>query len=43
MLRIGEYEIRKVREHFEVFRNGSFQFSADSVEEALEEIKSTEG
>lgn len=35
-----EYDIRCIRgEHYEVYRNGVFQFSADSKAEALREIE----
>lgn len=38
---MGEYEFRWVRgEHVEVFLNGKFQFSADSIKEAYEELES---
>lgn len=30
------YEFRQVREHIEVYLNGEFQFSADTMQEALE-------
>lgn len=33
------YEFRKVREHIEVFLNGEFQFSADTMSEARAEIR----
>lgn len=29
-----EFEIKNVDEHVEVFRNGQFMFSADTIEEA---------
>jgi hypothetical protein len=32
------YEFRHVRGHIEVFLNGIFQFSADTLSEAKEEI-----
>lgn len=32
------YEFRRVREHIEVFLNGEFQFSADTMSEAKAEI-----
>ena len=32
------YEFRYVRGHIEVFLNGEFQFSADNMKEAREEI-----
>lgn len=36
---MGDYEFRWVRgEHIEVFLNGVFQFSADSIQEALQEL-----
>jgi hypothetical protein len=31
---MSEFEIKNVDEHFEVFRNGQFMFSADTIEEA---------
>lgn len=34
----GDYELRHVRGHIEVFLNGRFQFSADTVSEARREI-----
>lgn len=33
-----KYEFRPVMEHIEVYINGTFQFSADSVGEAESEI-----
>lgn len=33
------YEFRRVREHIEVFRDGEFQFSADTMSEAKAEIR----
>lgn len=36
------YELRYVRGHIEVFLNGRFQFSADSVAEARREIDEEE-
>ena len=33
------YEIRNVKEHVEVFLDGEFQFSADTVQEAQHEIE----
>ena len=33
------YEFRKVREHIEVYLNGEFQFSADTISEANAELK----
>lgn len=36
---MGDYEFRRVRgEHIEVFLNGVFQFSADSIQEARQEL-----
>ena len=36
---MGDYEFRWVRgEHIEVFLNGVFQFSADSIQEACQEL-----
>lgn len=32
------YEFRRVREHIEVFLNGEFQFSADTMKEAEDEL-----
>lgn len=32
------YEFRDVKGHIEVFLNGIFQFSADSISEAEEEL-----
>jgi hypothetical protein len=38
-----EYDIRCIRgEHYEVYRNGIFLFSADSKPEALREIEELE-
>lgn len=34
-----ELEIRQVKEHYEVFLNGEFQFSADNIIEAAKEIE----
>lgn len=36
---IVDYEVRPVMDHYEVFLNGIFQFSADSWSEISEEIK----
>ena len=33
------YEFKRVRDHVEVFLNGEFQFSADSIEEAERELR----
>ncbi len=35
------YEFRSVRGHIEVFLNGVFQFSADTIAEAREEIENS--
>lgn len=35
------YEFRSVRGHIEVFLNGVFQFSADTIVEAREEIENS--
>lgn len=35
------YEFRMVRGHVEVFLDGVFQFSADTIAEAHEEIKNS--
>lgn len=32
------YEIRRVKDHIEVFLNGEFQFSADNMREVYEEL-----
>lgn len=41
---MGDYEFRWVRgEHIEVFLNGVFQFSADSIQEAHRELAEIEG
>lgn len=32
------YVIRKVMEHYEVYKDGQFQFSADSLQEIAEEM-----
>lgn len=32
------YEFREVRGHIEVFLHGTFQFSADTIEEARREL-----
>lgn len=37
------YEFRRVREHIEVFLNGEFQFSADSMSEAIAELEDVQG
>lgn len=34
----GNYEFRFVRGHIEVFLDGVFQFSADTIREAQEEL-----
>ena len=34
-----DYEFRNVRGHIEVFLHGVFQFSADTMAEAIEEIE----
>ena len=34
-----EPEIRQVKEHYEVFLNGEFQFSADNITEVEKEIE----
>lgn len=39
-MRYEDYEIRFVRGHIEVFLNGVFQFSADTVKEARDELNS---
>lgn len=36
------YEFRNVRGHIEVFLNGEFQFSADTMAEAYHELKEME-
>lgn len=36
------YDFKNVNGHIEVFKNGEFQFSADTMEEALDEIKECE-
>lgn len=36
------YEIRQVMEHFEVYKNGVFQFSADDLSEITKEIERLE-
>ena len=33
------YEFRYVRGHIEVYLNGKFQFSADTIKEAKEELQ----
>ena len=38
----NNYELRNVRGHYEVFCNGEFLFSADSVSEAKKEIEMEE-
>lgn len=35
----GDYELRSVCGHIEVFLDGSFQFSADTVKEATDELR----
>ena len=32
------YEIKRVHDHFEVFLNGEFLFSADSINEVHDEL-----
>lgn len=34
----GDYELRSVCGHIEVFLDGSFQFSADTVKEVTDEL-----
>ena len=36
------YEFRNVRGHIEVFLNGIFQFSADTLKEAKDELQNIE-
>lgn len=36
---MNEYVIRRVREHYEVYKNGKFQFSADTLQEAQYEVE----
>ena len=35
----GDFEFRNVHGHIEVFLNGEFQFSADTREEAVQELR----
>lgn len=35
-------EYRKVREHIEVYKNGEFLFSADTIEEAHHDLEEME-
>lgn len=35
----GDFELRSVHGHVEVFLDGAFQFSADTREEAVREIR----
>lgn len=37
-----EYELRHVKDHVEVFLNGRFQFSADTISEACADIREME-
>lgn len=37
------YEFRNIKGHVEVFLNGVFQFSADNMSEAREELRESEG
>lgn len=37
-MKFDNYEARHVAEHYEVYKNGIFQFSADNLKEAREEI-----
>lgn len=39
----NQYELRRVMEHIEVFLNGVFQFSADTIEEAINDLKERVG
>lgn len=32
------YEIRRVKEHVEVYLNGEFQFSGDTIYEAINDL-----
>lgn len=34
-----DFEIRQVKEHYEIFLNGEFQFSADNLSEIIEEVE----
>lgn len=33
------YEIRRVMDHVEVYLNGEFQFSGDTVQEVIEDLE----
>lgn len=33
------YEFRRIKDHIEVYLDGEFQFSADTIQEAREELK----
>lgn len=35
---VEEFEIYQVREHFEVYRNGKWFESADTIKEALQDV-----
>lgn len=37
------YEFRYVKGHIEVFLNGKFQFSADTMKEVREELREMKG
>lgn len=36
------YELRHVKEHIEVYLNGEFLFSADTVQEAFREMETVQ-
>lgn len=40
---MGDYEIRNVRDHVEVYCDGVWMFSADTQSEARSEIREQEG
>jgi len=34
-----DFEIRQVKEHYEIFLNGEFQFRADNLSEIISELE----
>ena len=36
---MGEYDFREIRGHIQVYLDGEFLFSADTMREAIEEIE----
>ena len=40
---MGEYDFREIRGHIQVYLDGKFLFSADTMREAIEEIELESG